>query len=333
MNTKLSIIVPVYNVERYIRTCIESIFNQGLDENEFEVIIVNDGSTDGSMERISDITYQHSNITILNQENLSLSVARNNGIAIATGEYILMPDSDDLLIDYSLAPLLHKAIISKADLIIADFISRTSEEIAITGSKIIQPCSLSFTEKDGKKYFLEDFNPYECYVWRSLYRREFLIENNIYFVPGINYQDVPFTHECYLKANRCLKATWLLNIYRLNRPGAATSSFSTKKAISYCVVIRELWKLSKMSSLGPAHLYKIQEDIYEDFTLMIYGSLRWIKSSRERHIIIDRLLTETPELRFTHGYKQRIISFLLRHFPHLFITILWIHWQLKKRKD
>ena len=97
--TKLSIIVPVYNVEKYIRPCIESLFYQGLDDADFEVIIVNDGTPDKSMEMIADIIQQHDNITVINQENQGLSVTRNNGIALAKGDYILMPDSDDLLID------------------------------------------------------------------------------------------------------------------------------------------------------------------------------------------------------------------------------------------
>ena len=100
--TKLSIIIPVYNVEKYIRPCMESIFRQGLDEDDYEVIIVNDGTPDKSMEVIEDIIAAHANITVINQKNLSLSVARNNGIAAAKGEYILMPDSDDFLIENSL---------------------------------------------------------------------------------------------------------------------------------------------------------------------------------------------------------------------------------------
>lgn len=102
----LSIIVPVFNVEKYIRTCIESIFLQGLNETFFEVIIVNDGSTDKSMEVIADIIKQHSNIVVINQENQGLSVARNNGTATAKGEYVLILNSDDMLIENSIFPLL-----------------------------------------------------------------------------------------------------------------------------------------------------------------------------------------------------------------------------------
>ena len=125
----LSIIVPVYKVEKYIHTCIESIYKQGLDEDSFELIIVNDGTPDNSMEMIADFVEQHHNIRIINQDNLSLSVARNNGIAIAKGEYILMLDSDDILIENSLAPLLEISTDTKADLVVADFFTMTNEEI------------------------------------------------------------------------------------------------------------------------------------------------------------------------------------------------------------
>ena len=101
--TKLSIIFPVHNVEKYVRSSLESIFQQGLDEADFEINIVNDGSKDQSMDVIQDIINEHSNISVINQENLSFSVARNNGIAKAKGEYIIMQDSDDLPIDNSLS--------------------------------------------------------------------------------------------------------------------------------------------------------------------------------------------------------------------------------------
>ena len=91
---KLSIIVPIYNVEKYIRTCIESIFNQGLSDDNFELILVNDGTPDKSMEVISDIIQNHNNVQIINQPNQGPSIARNKGIQKATGKYLYFIDSD-----------------------------------------------------------------------------------------------------------------------------------------------------------------------------------------------------------------------------------------------
>lgn len=96
---QLSIIVPVYNVEKYIHPCLESIFRQGLKEDTFEVIIVNDETPDRSMEMITDIIEAHQNIHVIELHHQGLSMTRNHGMARATGEYIIFVDSDDLLIE------------------------------------------------------------------------------------------------------------------------------------------------------------------------------------------------------------------------------------------
>lgn len=314
----LSIIVPVYNVEKYIRSCIESIFRQNLDENVFEVIIVNDGTQDRSMEVIQDIISSHSNIIVINQENLSLSVARNNGIAIAKGEYILMPDSDDLLIDNSVTVLLEKAISSKVDLLVADFLEMTDEEIDNT--KEISNRKPFFVEKTGFKLFLEDLNPRQCYVWRTFFRREFLLDNKIKFVPGIRYQDVPFTHECYLKANKCMRVPLLLNIYRRGHE-SATSSFNKKKAFDLCIAIENTWKLGEIQTF-PIEVYtKLNNDVFTSFSLLIYFMLYGIERIEERREIVNFIKQRIPNLQFTNGYKQVITSFLFNNFPMIYIRI------------
>ena len=321
--TKLSIIVPVYNVEKYIRPCIESIFKQGLDDADYEVIIINDGTKDRSMEVISDIISQHNNITIINQENQGLSVARNNGIAVAQGEYILMPDSDDLLIENSLPPLLEKALETKVDIVVADFIP--VEDVNINQlSKIIQK-PLSFQEKNGEQLFLEDLNPRQCYVWRSLFRRQYIIDNNFKFVPGIFYQDVPFTHECYIRAQKCLRANWYLNIYRRNRMGAATVSFNPKKSRDFCTTIAKTWELTKTSGLSPMIEQKLKQDIWTSFALMLRLTCDHIKNDLERIDTIDYLRQIAPDLSFTNGKRQRAATLLYRKMPHTFIRLRYLY--------
>lgn len=320
---KLSIVVPVYNVEKYIRPCIESIFKQGLDETCFEVIIVNDGTKDRSIETISDIIQNHNNITIINQENQGLSVARNNGISAAKGEYILMPDSDDLLVENSVRPLLEIAFESQADLVVADFL-KINDNI-IESYKSISQKEFSFKEKTGEELFLEDLNPYECYVWRTFFKRDFLIKNNLTFVPGIFIQDVPFTHECYLKAKKCIKASWFLNIYRWGHDTAASSIFSIKKAKDFCIAIAKTWELKELEGLSEKEQKKLREDVFISFSKMICKTVHEIDNASERTEIIDFLKQQIPDLHFKNGKKQRIVSFLLKYLPHSYINLRYLY--------
>lgn len=319
---QLSIIVPVYNVEKYIRPCMESIFRQELDEDCFEVIIVNDGTQDRSMEVIQDIIEQHNNITVLNQANQGLSVARNNGIAMAKGEYILMPDSDDLLIENSLKPLLEKALESKADMVVADFLKSTNEKIQEFQS--IAQKVFNIQEKTGEQLFIEDLNPHECFVWRTLYRRDFIIDRNIKFYPGIKFQDVPFTHECYLKAKKCLRISWFLIIYR-KRLGSATSFYNDKNARDFCIAIAKTWNLGKENVLIPPIEKKLRDDVWTSFTEMIRKVCNHIDEPSTRKKIIDFMHSEAPDLDFHDGWKQKFLSHMYRNMPHAFISTFYIY--------
>ena len=321
----LSIIVPVYNVEKYIRSCIDSNYKQSLDDNRFEVIIVNDGTEDNSIGVIADIINQHTNITIINQENQGLSIARNNGIAIAKGEYILMPDSDDLIIENCLLPLLDKALETKADLVVADFIEMFDSEIE--QFKGINQHDAEFEIMTGTELFLYHLNPNQCYVWRTLYKRTFIIQEHLTFVPGIFFEDVPFTHECYIKATKCLKTHRLLNIYRRGRKGAYTASFTIQKAYDYCMVIKKTWELTHINGLDPRVLQKIKDDVYTTFNVMLYSALHSIKNSLEILHLLKTLNKEVPDLRFCHGNKQKTETLLFKYTPLLYLTIRKLHWK------
>ena len=318
----LSIVVPVYNVEKYVRTCIESIFKQGLDEKCFEVIIVNDGSTDRSLEVITDIISQHSNIVVINQENQGLSVARNNGIAAAKGEYILMPDSDDILIENSLAPLLKISTDTKADLVVADFFTMTNEEITSFNIKEFMQPEIQLKKVTGKQIYLEVLNPNHCYVWRTLYRREFLITQELFFYPGIRYQDIPFTHECYLKANNCICTNISLTIYR-RWSGSSTNAYKFDNTKHFITAIALTWNLRQIEGLSSDLLYKLEENIYISFRTMIYHTLHTIKQKNDRYALIDYVNFQAPDLYFCHSARQRLTTLMIKTMPHLFINLYY----------
>ena len=325
----LSIVVPVYNVEKYIRACLESIYHQGLDEERFEVIIVNDGTQDKSIEVIDDIIRNHSNIIVINQENQGVSVARNNGIAAAKGEYILIPDPDDLLIENSLKPLLEKAIETKVDLVAADFLKFTSEEI--DNFKGIVQQEITVTEKTGWNMLLEDLNPYECYVWRTLYHRQFIICNQLSFIPSIRFQDMPFTYEVYLKAGKCLRTSWLLNIYRIGREGAATTGFDIKKAMDFGKAIGATWELTHTKGLPITIVEKLKDKIHANMSGIIFSMHYSIHDFSEKVKVVKMLRQGVPpDMRFNHNLLQRVETILFRHLPYLYVFIREIICKWKK---
>ena len=310
---KLSVIVPVYNVEMYIRPCIESIFKQGLNEADYEVIIVNDGTPDHSMEVIQDIIHQHQNIIIINQENQGISNTRNNGIRVSKGKYLLFLDSDDLLINYSLNLLLTKALETKVDLVVADYLTMTDEEIDGSEDHFQLSTNINYTEKTGEQLFLEDLTPLDCCVWRTLYKKEFLTNNHISFIPGILYEDVPFTHSCYLNAQKCIKTDLKLNIYR-KRPGSLTP-FCMDKTKDYCISIEKTWELSYNAKLSPQVRQKLYNHIFTIFSLFIYLISCEECSVSEKLIAIQHLKVIVPQLSFKDGFKQKSYTFLYKKTP------------------
>jgi glycosyltransferase involved in cell wall biosynthesis len=326
---KLSIIIPVYNVEKFINACLESIFSQGLNEECFEVILVNDGTKDGSMEVIKDILNRHTNIIILEQNNQGQSVARNNGLHIARGEYILMIDSDDLLVNDSLAFLLNQAISSKVDLVVADFLTIYDDEIIKRENNHQDSCKI--VEKTGEQLFLEDLNPHECFIWRTLYRADFLKCNNIEFVVGSSpYEDVPFTHECYLKAKNCCRTSKLLNIYRRGHESSTYSYFDKNKAIGYCRAIKKTWSLIHINGKKDDIKRKIVDDVFLSFSVMMCLTCLSFNSFSDKFDVIEFINKEIPDLNFNNGCLQKCITYLLKNRPRALVCIQTIYWKIAK---
>ena len=322
----LSIIVPVYNVEQYIRTCIESIYKQGLDEDRFEVLIVNDSIKDRSMEVIADIIESHKNIVVINQENQGLSMARNNGMAMAKGQYILMIDSDDLLVENSVKPLLEKALETKADMVVADFVKMDDKETEQGKFRSLQSTTIDFTAIRGEDIYLNSLNPTQCYVWHTLYRTAFLRNNNIVFLRGMRYEDIAFTHECYLKATMCLFASNPIYLYRVNRTGAITASFDIEKAKEFATVIGKTWELKHLQGISQNVVKKIQENLYYSFCLLIYKTMHSVKSPSGQYKILKTLRRTAPDIFFSGSIRQRVESILFRNTPAIYLLIRRYHW-------
>ena len=122
----ISVIIPVYNVEEYLRECIDSVLNQTF--SDFEVILVNDGSTDSSGEICDEYVEKDERVTVIHQKNGGLSVARNIGLSEANGKYVYFLDSDDYISENALATLLNIAENDSSDIVFFDAVSFTDTD-------------------------------------------------------------------------------------------------------------------------------------------------------------------------------------------------------------
>lgn len=178
---KVSVIVPIYNVEKYLERCLDSLVNQTLQE--IEIILVNDGSTDSS----GDIAKQYANkynnkIIYLKKENGGLSDARNFAIPYATGEYIAFLDSDDYIDANAYKELYEEAKLKDADYVECDFVWEYK-------NKIKQDKRITYNNKKEMLAFVR------VVAWNKLIKRKIIQDNNIIFPKGLRYEDVEFTYK------------------------------------------------------------------------------------------------------------------------------------------
>ena len=186
---KVSVIIPVYNVEKYLRECLDSVVNQTI--KDIEIICVNDGSTDGSLDILNEYCSNDDRFVIINQENQGLSVARNNGLNSASGDYVAFIDSDDYLLSNDYFEKLYSACEKyNADIAVASIIRGNEKK-----SKYIYKIDKEEVAIDYKDKLLLCDVPDSNYVWNKLYKRESLLATGIIFPPGTLYEDLYYTHK------------------------------------------------------------------------------------------------------------------------------------------
>lgn len=181
---KISIIIPVYNVEKYLPKCLESVIKQTL--TDIEIICVNDGSTDNSSNILSEYAKNDNRIKIINQNNMGVSEARNYGLKVAVGEFIAFLDSDDYLALDFCEKLYKRAIETDSDIVVCEYVYRFKNN----KKKLFLKVDKNVITTNAKEKFECLYLPSFCYVWNKIYKRESLKEN---FLKDIKWEDVYFT--------------------------------------------------------------------------------------------------------------------------------------------
>lgn len=247
----LSVIVPVYNVEPYLDACISSLYEQSFDICSFEVILVNDGSTDRSREIVESWKNRYSNIQVIDQKNQGLSVARNEGLLHASGDFICFLDSDDFLYPDTLPVLLEKAKVNNLDILRFDYWVVDEQ-----GTKIYQSPYIhyreSYADRIGDGMFLfEKIYHKEFFAWLSLFKRSFLLDSQVRFAPGMFFEDIEYTFQLSLCAKRTMYVPSCAYGYR-QRATSILHTFSKKKAEDVICIVSNLQHYLENPTLSPA---------------------------------------------------------------------------------
>lgn len=217
MDPLFSVIVPVYNVEKFLSTCLDSLLNQGLGTDEYEIILVNDGSKDGSLSICEKYREIYSNITVYSQENQGVSKARNFGLSKARGKWVMFVDSDDFICKNSLRYLLDHYCSEEFDgirfwtRIRSD--AKFDREMSCEGEVRFIGTGYEFIENFGLDTFCISY----------VYKRSFLTRNNIHFSPYRIGEDFLFASQ-FLLANPRICSTSSIAYQYLIHPGSASTS-------------------------------------------------------------------------------------------------------------
>lgn len=240
----LSVIIPVYNVEKYVESSIRSCENQDIPKEDYEVIVVNDGSPDGSLAIVQRLAREYSNIRVISQENGGLSVARNTGMENACGDYYMFVDSDDWIAENCLGKLTAKLRKENPDALAicaADVID------GVTIRRFSFPNETPIAGRDFLKNGISPCAPFG--IWKA----SFFKKNNLEFHRGIFHEDAELTPRAYYLADKVSRTNDI--VYFVNPSDSSiTRTANPKRAFDLIeVVVPSLSRFAK----GVDDAYKV----------------------------------------------------------------------------
>lgn len=309
---KLSIIIPAYNVEEYIEKCIDSCLNQDISKDEYEIIIVNDGSTDKTTVLVDEIFEKNKNITVLNKVNGGQSSARNLGFKNALGTYIWFVDSDDFISKNCLNSILLE-MDKGLDMLWFDHILVDENNDVLEKPIIDRKEGIVTATMNGPEFLTKVFKQ-SCMPCMFVFRNDFLKNNNIFFYEGIYMEDMLFTPIAIDKAERIKYLNLVAYNYLIRSNSTMRDQSKQEKRIEDSLVVaRELKKYYiENISLGKLKSITYFEDII--CSIVQYNLRRSIKdcsSSFSKRIYSKACGYGLLPIKSSKLFKSKIFCILL----------------------
>lgn len=325
---KISIIVPVYNVSIYLPSCLDSLLNQSM--RDIEVIVVNDGSVDGSVNVLAKYQASDKRLIVVNQENRGLSAARNAGLERAQGEYVLFVDGDDFIEKNTCEVLYEKARLLKLDIlafgrylerrngIVKDSVYWKTEQEYMLGLVYLE-----------QAIYKEKFTASAC---NKMYRRTFLQQYHLCFREGILYEDLLFLIQCLFYAQRVATADSLFYHYIQYRSDSIINTVKDKDkdVLKTIRLLSDFFQRKKRMEVLESTYYRIL--IYDWIVNAVaYKYIRMAPCNLKAHRIVRSIVYSSEFMPYSTslikdvqaGWKRRVPALLQRSSYGMYCFFVW----------
>ena len=286
----ISVIIPVYNGEKYIRKCLDSVINQ--TKKEIEIVVVNDGSADNTESIIKE--YKDKRIKYFKNTNHGIGYSRNFGVSKSSGKYIMFLDSDDYIDKDECKLLYEKCLEDDLDISICDFYKVYNNNLIEVNLGDFKSSSL----KDNPDIITEFLNP-----WGKLYNKKILTDNKIKFVENLKYEDAPFVIETFCNAKKIGKVNKALHYYVIH--GNSETTVRDEKCFDILKIVDKIRKYTKDKEYLKDKIDKLTVRILTNYTIQ----QRMQKNKKIGMKFIDEafsyLKKEVPDYKNNKYYENR----------------------------
>lgn len=319
---KLSIIIPVYKVEKYLRKCLDSCLNQDISADMYEIIAVNDGSPDKCGIILNEYSKKYSRLSVINQSNQGLSIARNKGLENARGEYVWFIDSDDWIEPRSLSLIINSLDSVSKDGNAVDIIQIGYRNVFENDGRIMIPEQPQWRGViTGADYMTLPHLPTP--VQFNIYRRSLLLKENLFFYPGIYHEDIEFKPRVLHFCKNCICIEKDIYNYLKRNTGNITASFKLKNGLDLNITNESLFEFISNHSLSEFEKQYFTNRIALTCNLIING-YRFLEPS-DRKILAMRFLKNTNVfklMRKSSNVKYKLEGCFLSLIPRITLRLL-----------
>ena len=306
---KLSIIVPVYNAEAYLCRCLDSLLDQGFGEEDYEIICINDGSTDRSLEICEEYSQDHKQIKVITQDNQGVSAARNAGLDIAAGDMVCFVDSDDVIVANGLSDVLN-CLEDGVDLVRfwCKFVIGSEDDVQYEGGN-------SYYHGDGLGFILK--YGLCTFAVSYLYRKSFLDSHLLRFQHVKMAEDLLFVSTVLMNNPRMIATSFTIYYYYINPLSATTnrSKSHSKQCVNDMIrVFTELLEMSKSFNLDDDIKLRVQETLYGRTYNVVSRMMTADYTKNEYVNVVDKLraLCAVPiPASYSYGIKRKAINMVI----------------------